>query len=249
MDTTVAKGMAVMEVLAKAGGPIRLSAIAQRLDLQMSNVHRLLNTLIELGYAAQEAETGRYLPTPKLWELGVGIITAHPAKRAAAPYMQDLHRHTGETVSLTVLDGDEVLYLDKLTSPRPLRFTTQPGSRAPAALTASGKAMLARLPDPAPVLEATIRKGPEAKTLAVQALLAEFQDILRSGYATSVSSWTAGIVSIAAAIPTPGAPHAALSVSGPAERFTEAKRHEIVEAMLHTCARIAETAGPPSGLR
>ncbi|MGA0607853.1 IclR family transcriptional regulator [Phenylobacterium sp. VNQ135] len=242
MDTTVAKGMAVLELLAKADGPLRLSAIAEQLDLQKSNVHRLLGTLSTLGYVTQEAETGRYQPSLKLWELGVGIISAHPAKRAAAPFMQDLHRSTSETVSLTVLDGDEVLYLDKLLSPRPLRFTTQPGTRAPAALTASGRAMLALTEDPRPVLERSVKRWSKAKDLDVDAVMAELERIRRDGYATSESSWTPGIVSVAVAIPTRGG-SAALTVSGPAERISEEKRQEIIEAVLHTGARIAETVG------
>ncbi|MFC3079724.1 IclR family transcriptional regulator [Phenylobacterium terrae] len=241
MDTTVAKGMAVLELLARADGPLRLSAIAQRLELQKSNVHRLLGTLSKLGYVTQEAETGRYMPTLKLWELGVGVLHAHPARRAAAPAMGELHRATGETVSLTLLDGEEVLYLDKLLSPRPLRFTTRPGSRAPAWLTPSGKAMLAQLDDPARSLENTRLRWPWARDLDLDGMLAELAQVRRQGYAISEGDASAGVIGIAAAIPAAGAP-AAITVSGPAERISAAKRSQIVEAVLHACARIAESA-------
>lgn len=244
MDTTVAKGMAVLELLARADEPVRLAAIAQQLNLQKSNVHRLLQTFIALGFVAQEPATSRYLPTLKLWELGSGILLAHPARRAAAPYMQELHRATSETVSLTVLDGDEVLYLEKLLSPRPLRFSTRPGSRAPAAMTASGKAMLAQSPDPRPVLERTRAKWSRAGDLDVEAMLAELDQIRRQGYAISEGGWSPGLLGIAAAIPTDGGPQAAITVSGPAERISGKKRREIVDLVLNACARIGETSGP-----
>lgn len=246
MDKTVAKGMAVLELLARADGPVRLAAIAQQLDLQKSNVHRLLNTLLALGFVAQEAETGRYMPTLKLWELGVGVLQSHPARRAAAPYMQELHRATSETVSLTVLDGDEVLYLDKLLSPRPLRFSTRPGSRAPAAMTPSGKAMLADAPDARAVLERTKARWSRARDLDVDAALAELEQIRRQGYAVSEGDGSPGVLGIAAAIPGDG-PKAAITVSGPANRISEKKRGEIVEAVLNACARIAEAGGRAGG--
>lgn len=244
MDTTVVKGMAVLELLARADGPVRLAAIAQQLNLQKSNVHRLLQTLSALGFVTQEPGAGRYLPTLKLWELGAGILLAHPARRAAAPFMQELHRATSETVSLTVLDGDEVLYLEKLLSPRPLRFSTRPGSRAPAALTASGKAMLAQSPDPRPSLERAKARWSRAADLDVDALMTEFEQIRRQGYAVSEGGWSPGLMGIAAAIPAGDGPRAAITVSGPADRISDAKRRDIVEAVLNACARIAETSGP-----
>jgi len=244
LDTTVAKGMSVLELLARSSGPMRLSVIAEQLGLQKSNVHRLLATLTELGYVSQETETSRYMLTLRIWELGAAIIAAHPAKRAAGPYMQELHRATAETVSLTVLDGDEVLYLDKIVAPRPLRFTTQPGSRAPAALTASGKAMLAHDPDPRAIVERSVKAAPPGKPINADTVMEELADIRAKGYAITHSSWTPGVVSIAAAIlGRDGRAAAALTVSGPAERLHEAKVEEVVEAVLNACAGIAETVG------
>ena len=66
--------MSVLEFLARAGGPVRLSTIAEQLNLQKSNVHRLLATLTELGYVVQEPETGRYALTLRMWELGAAVI-------------------------------------------------------------------------------------------------------------------------------------------------------------------------------
>lgn len=84
MDTTVAKGFAVLEVLARAKRPMRLSALTEALGLQKSNVHRLLSTLIELGYVEKDAETARYFASLKAWELGVAIISTNSLRRRRA---------------------------------------------------------------------------------------------------------------------------------------------------------------------
>jgi IclR family transcriptional regulator, KDG regulon repressor len=244
MDTTVAKGLSILELLARSEGPVRLSAIAEQLDLQKSNVHRLLATFITLGYVAKEPESGRYKLTLRLWELGTAVISTHPAKRAAAPFMQQLHKATSETVSLTVIDGDDVLYLEKLVAPRALRFTTRSGSRAPAALVAPGKALLAYEPDALAIIKRAAKHPVNGKRIDVSALTAELEAIRRNGYSLSKSTMTPGLIGVAAPIMgRDGRAAAAISVSGPAERLTDKKVREIVEAVLNACARIAETVG------
>jgi IclR family transcriptional regulator, KDG regulon repressor len=244
MDTTVAKGLSVLELLARADGPVRLSTIAEQLDLQKSNVHRLLATLTELGYVTKEPESGRYALTLRLWELGSAVLAMHPAKRAAAPYMQELHAATSETVSLTVLDGEDVLYLDKIVAPRVLRFTTRPGSRAPAVLVAPGKALLAHEPDALAIIKRAAKQPMNGKKIDVPSLITELEAVRRNGYSVSKSSLTPGLIGIAAPIMGRDArAAAAISVSGPAERLTDKKIREVVEAVLNACARIAETAG------
>jgi IclR family transcriptional regulator, KDG regulon repressor len=244
MDTTVVKGLAVLEALARASAPMRLSALAEQLGLQKSNVHRLLSTLMAQGFVEQEGETGRYGLTLKIWELGTAVLAVNPVKRRATPYMQDLHQLTGETVSLTILDGDDVLYLDKIFSPRPLRFMTRSGSRALAITTAAGKAMLAYTDDAAAIIDRSIATLVGRPVQDARALMAELEQIREQGYATGTGNWTPGIVSIAGAIIDPdGRSGAALTVSGPAERISESKRKAIIEAVMNVCAQMAQSYG------
>ncbi len=239
MDRAVSRSFQILESLAQASGPLRLSAVAAQTGLQKSTVHRILGTLCELGYAQQE-ESGLYAASLKTWELGAGVIADLPIKRVASGYLQTLHRDTGETVNLTVLVGDDVLYLDKIIAPRPVRFSTRVGSRVAAPLTSGGKAMLARLVD-APERLARIATR---RTLDVDALLAELDEVRARGYA--VSGYSPGVVSTGAAVIGPGhAPIAALSVSAPRERLDAAKSKAIAEAVLETCARMAEAVNRP----
>ena len=244
MESTIVKGFSVLELLVRNRGSVRLSVIAEELKLPKSGVHRLLGTLIELGFVRQDAESGRYCATLKLWEWGQNIIAGHPAKRAAAPYMQELHALTQETINLLVLDGDEVLFLDKILASRPLRFSTQPGSRALAVMTAPGKAMLAYEPNAREIVELSIAERSRAQGLDIEQVMSELEEVRTKGYTSANGSWTVGICSYGAPIMgRDGRAAAAISVTAPSERVDAAKHAQIVEALLYTCARIAETVG------
>jgi IclR family acetate operon transcriptional repressor len=236
MDRAVARSFQLLEALARARGSARLSDLAAEAGLQKSTAHRLLTTLCALGYAAQD-DSARYGATLKAWELGAGVVADLPIRGAAAGFLQGLHRATGETVSLTVLSGDDVIYLEKLVAPRPVRFLTRVGSRVPAALTAGGKAMR---PDAEEVVARTAARRP----LDVPAVLAELEEVRRRGYA--VSGYSPGVTSLGAAVAAGGAhAQAALSVSAPADRLTARKREAVVEALLEARARMAEALDHP----
>ncbi|HET8939343.1 MAG TPA: IclR family transcriptional regulator, partial [Polyangiales bacterium] len=231
--------LAVLELLALQEGPIRLSAIAEKLGLQKSTVHRILTSLSGLGYVQQDVNTGYYGVTLRLWELGSSLIAQHPIKRAATPYMQRLHESTRETVSLLILSGDDVLFLDKIISPRPIRFSSRVGSRAPAPLAAGGKALLAFEPEARAIVRRTRERIKEKRRTSVEALMEELKTIRSNGYA--VSTFRPGAISFAAPIMgRDGRALAAVSVSAPESRITKAKREEILDQLLSTCAELAE---------
>lgn len=234
MDRAVTRSFEILECLARARQPIRLSDVAAATGLQKSTVHRILGTLCALGHARQDGN-GRYGPTLRAWELGAGVVSAMPIYQVASGFLQALHRATAETVSLTILSGDDVLYLEKIVAARPVRFHTRVGSRAPAPLTASGKAMLAFRPDARSVVDrlAAVRE------LDVPALMTELSQVRQRGYA--LSGYSPGVTSIGAAVAAGGAPpSAALSISAPTERLTARKREAFIEALLETRARMTE---------
>jgi len=243
MDIALSKGLNVLEYLARQGGPVRLSAIAEELGLVKSRVHRILTTLCEMGFVAHEPETRRYQATLKTWMLGASILLAHPVKRAAAPHMEELHRTTQETVNLLVLDGDDVLFLDKLLSPRPMRFTTQAGSRSPAPLAASGQVILAHEPGAKAMVDRVLRRM-KVKDLSAAKIMKEIALAKEQGYAISESRATPGVMGIAAPVmQRDGRAAAAIAISGPVDRIGGKRRQEIIDAVLLASTRIAQTAG------
>ena len=241
-ESAVSRAFAVLETLAASPEPMRLSAIALRLGMQKSTVHRILTSLARLGYAEQVEATSCYRAALKLWEMGAGVIAEHPIKRAASAFLQALHRATGETVSLTILSGDDVLYLDKIISPRPVRFTTRVGSRVPAPLTAGGKAMLAHAPDARAMVRRAAARIKDKRRADLETVMKELEKVRAQGYATS--SFSPGVISFAAPVMAhDGSAPAALSVSAPVDRVSAKKRGEIIEQVMTTCANMAERVG------
>ncbi|MCB1692607.1 MAG: IclR family transcriptional regulator [Pseudomonadales bacterium] len=241
-DGAVPRAFAVLELLALSNEPLRLSAIALRLGMQKSTVHRVLATLVLLGYVEQEEESSCYRASLRLWELGTGLVAQHPVKRAAAGFLQQLHQATHETVSLTVLSGDDVLYLDKIVSPRPIRFTSRVGSRVPAPLTAGGKAMLAYEPGARAIARRTRQRIQDKRRIEIESLMSELDQVREAGFATS--SFRPGVESFGAPIMAQdGRAAAAISVSAPTSRLSASKREAIVEQLLATCADLAERVG------
>jgi DNA-binding IclR family transcriptional regulator len=240
-DGAVPRAFAVLELLAHEQEPTRLSAIALKLGMQKSTVHRILATLTSLGYVEQVASTGCYRATLRLWEIGSGLIAHHRIKQAATVFLQRLHAATRQTVSLTILSGDDVLYLDKIISPRPTRFTSRVGSRVPAPLTAGGKAILAYEPHARAIIQRAMPHIKEKRRVGVDAMLRELADVRRNGYA--VSRFRPGVVSFGAPILSrSGRAAAALSVSAET-RLPDARHEAIIEELLSTCAEIAESVG------
>ena len=245
MDSALGKGLRVLEALVLADGPSRISHLATKLEMQKSSLHRVLQTLIEFGFVAQDAETSLYAPTLKVWELGSAVVSRLPVKQAAAPILQELHELTGETVSLSVRDGDDVLYLDKILSPRPLGFTTRVGSRVPAPMTAAGRAMLAHEPDAeARALVERVAGRVEGGRVDVEQVLAELGKARRQGYVVGRGRVDRGIVGVATAVlGGRGAALAGLTVSTPSQRFDRARQKEIVEALRGAASRLGEAIG------
>lgn len=242
MDSAVAKAFGVLEALSRARGPSRLATLAADLGLQKSTVHRILGELSALGYVTQDAATGRYQPTLRTWELGTAVVADLPIKQVASGALLRLHEQTGETVSLVVRSEDDALYLDKILSPRPLRFTTRVGSRLPLPITAGGKAILASSADGADVVRRLANRPGFEQHIDVDRLLDELAEARERGYA--VATGRPGLVGIAAAIvDREEEPVAALSVSAPTDRLPQAKRRAVIEAVRTTAAHLAESIG------
>lgn len=248
LDSTIVKAFDLIEYLAGNEQPVGVSAVAQQFGWQKSNAHRLLTTLKALGYVRQDPGTSRYELSLKTWELGMKVAGRSVVKRCAQPFMRALGQQFREAVNLSILVGDDVLYLDNVPSAYPLRPTASPGSRVPAIFTASGKSMLAHREDAAQIAQRIIATHPQAGKLTWKQLKAELEGIRKTGYATTLSGWRANVHSIAAAIQnSQGVAVAALSVSGPAERMTPDVLAAIAPALMNAVAQVADTLGDRGG--
>lgn len=227
---SVDRALDVLETLAEASrvgaaghgaaaGGLALSQIAERTGLPYGTIHRLLRTLAERGYVRQDA--GRR------YGLGAALLRLHTAGEQllgpyAEPYLARLVDLSGETANLAVMEGDAVVYVAQVPSPRRLRLFAEVGRRVLPHCTAVGKVLLAALPDPdaARVLTRTgmPQRTPRTHTGRAE-LLGELALVRARGYAVDLGEEELDVQCVAVPVRDGGRVAAALSVSGPAARM------------------------------
>ncbi|MGA8828559.1 MAG: IclR family transcriptional regulator [Syntrophobacteraceae bacterium] len=136
----------VFEVFAKAGGVLPLAALARMLDIPRSSCFALLRTLASRGYLWQTGTSG-YYPTRKLYIVAETIARCDPLIDRVLPVMTALRDQTKETVILGKRQDDQVIYLAVVESEQMLRYSARPGDFKPLHGSASGKVLLAALPE------------------------------------------------------------------------------------------------------
>ncbi|GAA5234336.1 IclR family transcriptional regulator [Verticiella sediminum] len=215
------KGLAILEALARADAPMGVTELARELGMGKSGVHRLLRMLCDLGWV-REAQ-GRYACSLRIWEVGMRVADRLDLRQVAAPFLRELADATSETVHLSILDGIDVLYVDKIDSPQPVRAYSRVGGRAPAGCVATGKVLLAYA-EAARVAEASAAMAPYTPRTIVdpQELEAELRRVRQQGYAVNRGEWRASVCGLAAPVfDARGEVVAALGISGPADRLTQ----------------------------
>ena len=245
MDSTLAKGLAVLEWLVRQQGPARVTDVAQACGLARSNAHRTLQTLVECGWAVQDPASSSYRASLRLFELGALVGDATDVKALVRPWLAALAQASGETIHLATLDGAEIVYLDKFDSPLPVAAYSRIGARAPACCVASGKVLLAVAQLDAAALRARfgtlVAHTPNSIT-SHEALHTELLRTRARGYAENREEWRLGVCGLGAPLfNARGEAVAAVGMSVPAIRFTRARSRAFADQLL-ACARDASMA-------
>jgi IclR family transcriptional regulator, acetate operon repressor len=221
---------------------LRLSEAAKELGVAHSTAHRLLNTLVSRGFAAQD-ERRRYVAGP---EWADAAVLANPAGRRelrviARPHLKQLRTDLGETVHLAVLDGGAVRFISSEESAHALRVVSRVGIAVPAYVSSAGKALLAAM-EPAHVrsLYAHDPDAPDSDGLA-RTLAA----VRRRGYGTNIGESERGLSAVGVPIWNPeGAAVAAVTLAAPTLRLPRAKMAHLAEEVRRAVKRIeADLAG------
>jgi DNA-binding IclR family transcriptional regulator len=135
---TLLRGLAILEAAAANAHDMR--AFAALLGTTRSTTHRLVNSLVQARYLRQTPNG--YLLGPKLIELGTIALEQMPLTKVARPHLERLAQATLDTIHLGVRDGDDVLYIDKISGQRGLEMRSRVGHRMPLASTGIGKALM-----------------------------------------------------------------------------------------------------------
>ena len=244
----VVRAMDALELLASSGQPMGAAEVASHLGIPRNGAFRLLTSLRSCGYVEQDAETRKYWLGLKLFQLGNAVFGGQDIRRLAFPVLEKLRNRFQETVNLALLDGEQVLYVERIESPRSLRTATAIGTRAPLYCTSLGKAILAHLPPQQ--VETILSSGPLAARTGntitdPQKLLAELELIRRRGYALDEEENMIGVRCVSAPIfDSLGTVLAAVSVSGPAQRIAEhIAQGEIASHVMNAARQISERLG------
>ena len=216
---------------------IGVSELARRLDLGKSTVHRLLTTLVQEGLVERNPDTGAYRLGLTMFELGQVVQSHMDLHGAVGPVLAALREETHEGCQVGVLDGHEVVYIDRLESSQTLRLFNETGRRVPVHTTSSGKVLLAHLTEPelervlaaaSPLAQMTPRSITDPAVLRT-----ELARIRARGWSEAVEEREIGVASIAAPIrDAAGRVVAAISIGGPAARMGAQQRRRLAEVVV-----------------
>lgn len=245
---SITRAFGILEAMADAGGLVSLSQLAEQLSLPPATIHRLIRSLVDLGYVRQEAN--------RQYSLGPGLLrlSAESARRIevwAGPYLTRAAERLGESVNVAVLEDDHVTYVAQAQpSTTLMRMFTQVGRRVLPHGTAVGKAMLAQLPDEqvrALLARTGMPRLTEHTLTTPQQLLDDLAQTRERGYARDEEEQEIGVRCVA--VPVLGAPRAmAISVSGPSARMDEQTVRAGVTVLRETARQIAEVLGADRSL-
>jgi DNA-binding IclR family transcriptional regulator len=236
--------MKLLDALASHSDPVSLKELAQRTGLHPSTAHRILNDMVLGRFVDRGEQPGSYRLGMRLLELGNLVKARLSVREAALEPMRDLHRKTGQTVNLSVRQGDEIVYVERSYSERSgMQVVRAIGGRAPLHLTSSGKLFLA-YDDPRTVRSYATRTGLAGHTknsiTELSRLERELSLVRARGLARDNEELELGVRCIAAPIrDDSGRIVAGLSVSAPAERMQD----EWIEDLLGTAGRISAGLG------
>jgi DNA-binding IclR family transcriptional regulator len=234
----VARVSAVLGAFATAPADgLTLTQLAERCRLPLTTAHRLCGQL-ERERVLERSADGRYRIGLKLWELGTLAPRGHGLREIALPYLEDLYEVTHENVQLLVLDGTEVVVVERLRARNAVQLRSRPGGRLPAHATSGGIVLLASAPE----VVAQVADGPFERftpgTIAdADQLRAAVTLARRQGWCELRGHLTPGSVSIAAPVVVRGRAVAAVSVVGE----IDADSRPLIPALLTTARAIGRS--------
>ncbi|WP_441250156.1 IclR family transcriptional regulator [Kitasatospora sp. McL0602] len=242
-----------LTILASLGdGPTSLEQAAARVGVHKSTALRLLRTLQEHGFV-QRRPDHRYQLGGRLFSLAQQALESIDVRQVAAPYLASLNERYGHAVQLAVLEGDEVLYLDKVDGRYPDRPGAWPdpvgriGRRVPAVATAVGKVLLADLPeDQLTVFLAGQDFAARTRNSirSAEQFQAELVGVRRHGWAADQAEYQENVNCIAAPIVgTDGTAIAACSISAPVQLAPLTELSRLLPELLCTVEAISLAYG------
>lgn len=244
---SVNRAIAIIKKLGGLKDGISVTNLSKDLDLNISTVYRLLKTLREDGIVTQNEITLRYSLGVGFLEIALNYLSSMDLRKSAAQHMKTLQEKTGETVNLALIDGFEVVYIDRIESNQDLRHSISIGKRAPVHCTSLGKAIIAFMNRD--IISQLLLKTPLQKNTtftkdSVKGIMTELLEIQKTRVAIDDREHQEHIRCVGSPIfDIRGNVVAAVSVSGPISRVTYKKFEELKKEIIKTAQSISEDLG------
>lgn len=251
MDSEISEGiptnmrlLLVLEEVAKSGRPVTPTDINQILRLPKPTIHRLWATLEEEGFLVRDADGRSSVPGPRLKSLSSGVLSSLSIAAPRHAILSALAQDVGETCNITVPNGREMVYLDRVETEWPLRIQMPVGTRVPLHCTAAGKLYLASLPENH--LDAILRNSVlERKTVHTltdhAAIRSEVSQIARQGYSFDDQEFLDGMICFAVPVKDQhGRMVSTIGFHGPLLRLTKAQGEKWLDRLLQAAAELAK---------
>ena len=247
---SVERAFDILELLASAGRELQLREVAESTGLNVSTCHHLLSTLVKRGYAGQNPRGRTYFVGSKVLELSDSRLRQFDLLDVAMPELRKLNQATGESVHLAVMQGHDLTTLAMLESTRPIRVGTDgPGKTNAAHATATGKAILAWLPETEiarVIAEKGLNRFTEKTITGIADLMEDLRHVRRNGFAVDREEFQPGVTCIGSAIRDhAGAVIGSISCSMPNIRADGEHYDAVQNAVRHSTTVLSEALGSP----
>ena len=243
-DTPTMRLFSLLELIAAKDQLVTLQSLVEETGLPKPTLHRMLQQLEGAGLLVRQADGRHYGTGDRLRRLAENLLlnaTHHGARRAV---LKHLVEELGESCNITALSGSEIVYLDRVETPEPLRFYLRPGSRVPIHCSASGKIILSQM-SPAQrrklLAHAPLKQYTPKTVTDLDALEEEFARIRRDGFALDDEEFLPGLVCVAVLVPSrTGRSNLAVAVQAPVMRLTADKALQALPALQRAAEAIKE---------
>ncbi len=244
--SSVATAIHLLKAFSEDEVEIGISALARRLSLAKSTVHRLATTLVSEGLLEQDRDSGKYHLGVALFRLGALVRRRMDVSNEARPYLYELREKINESVHLAILDGAEIMYVYNLESTHAIRMRSDIGVRKPVHCTAEGQAILAFQPGEA--IERVIAAGLAPRTpktiTSPEKFIKALGVVRQRGCAIEDEESEPGMVCVAAPIrDDSGAVVAAVGIAGPATRLTKKSIASVMPNVIATAGQVSARLG------
>ena len=245
---SVERGLNVFSFIVNSKKAVGITQISKALHLSIGSVQRVTYTLQKLGYLRKDEDIQKYSIGNNGLVLGLGIVKGLDLKRIAYPYLKELSAEINETVNLAVLDGIQIVYIDRVKTGQIININLNIGSKLPVYCTSMGKSLLAFLPNDEllELLNKITLKPITPHTITNKArLLKELEKVKERGFSVNDKELDIGLRSVAAPVRNEyGTVVAAVNIAVPSSRVTfEELRTKFASKVIHLSKVISEALG------